>query len=189
MAPERDRQLTVYRLLIGLMYSRRFDRPVLEADTDGQFTDPPRGGARDHRLGRRRRADVLARRASGGEDYKYDARADRYRAHDNTYDSLEEVKMVRGVSDGFMEAFAPHLTVYASDKDCKVNLGAISNKNGGDCTPLLMGIVRAAVIARSEQAADRSERPRRQPALSDRQRRLRSRVGGRLRQPATPSPA
>ena len=54
--------------------------------------------------------------------------------------------MVRGVSDGFMEAFAPHLTVYASDQDCKVNLGAISNKNGGDCTPLLMGIVRAAVM-------------------------------------------
>ena len=54
--------------------------------------------------------------------------------------------MVRGVSDGFMEAFAPHLTVYASDQNCKVNLGAISNKNGGDCTPLLMGIVRAAVI-------------------------------------------
>ena len=53
--------------------------------------------------------------------------------------------MVRGVSDSFMEAFAPHLTIYASDQDCKVNLGAISNKNGGDCTPLLMGIVRAAM--------------------------------------------
>jgi hypothetical protein len=44
----------------------------------------------------------------------------------------------------FFEAFAPHLTVYSSDPECRVNLGAISNKNGGDCTPLLMGIVRAA---------------------------------------------
>jgi hypothetical protein len=43
-----------------------------------------------------------------------------------------------------MEAFAPHLTVYASDPNCLVNLGAISNKNGGDCTPLLMGVIRAA---------------------------------------------
>jgi len=83
--------------------------------------------------------------ASAAEDYKYDARADRYRAHDNSYDSIEELKMVRGVTDGFMEAFAPHLTIYASDQNCLVNLGAITNKNGGDCTPLLMGIVRAAV--------------------------------------------
>jgi hypothetical protein len=52
--------------------------------------------------------------------------------------------MVRGVTDAFMEAFGPQLTVYSSDPSCKVNLGAISNKNGGDCTPLLMGIVRAA---------------------------------------------
>jgi hypothetical protein len=52
--------------------------------------------------------------------------------------------MVRGVSDAFMEAFGPYLTVYASDQECKVNLGAITNKNGGDCTPLLMGILRAA---------------------------------------------
>ncbi len=52
--------------------------------------------------------------------------------------------MVRGVSDGFMEAFQPFLTVYASDTNCKVNLGAMSNKESGDCTPLLMGVIRAA---------------------------------------------
>jgi hypothetical protein len=84
--------------------------------------------------------------ASAAEDYNYDARADRYRAHENSYDSIEELKMVRGVTDGFMEAFAPHLTIYASDQNCLVNLGAISNKNGGDCTPLLMGVIRAASI-------------------------------------------
>ena len=145
-APIHDRQLTVYRLLMGLMYSRRFDRLFSEADTTGNFTTRPEvaraiidwADADDQ---------MFSPEGSGGaEDYRYDARADRYRAHDNSYDSIEELKMVRGVSDGFMEAFAPHLTVYASDQNCKVNLGAISNKNGGDCTPLLMGIVRAAMI-------------------------------------------
>jgi hypothetical protein len=127
------------------MYSRRFERLFSEADATGQFVTRPEVARAiidwadaDDQL-------FSPEGASGSEDYKYDARADRYRAHDNTYDSLEEVKMVRGVSDGFMEAFAPSLTVYASDPECKVNLGAISNKNGGDCTPLLMGIVRAAM--------------------------------------------
>ena len=85
--------------------------------------------------------------SGSGEDYRYDDRADRYRAHNDLYDTLEEVKMVRGVTDGFMEAFQPHLTVYqGADLDCKVNLSAITNKNGGDCTPLLMGVLRAAAI-------------------------------------------
>jgi general secretion pathway protein K len=144
VTPTRSRQLTVYRLLTGLMQSRRFDRLFSEADPTGQFTT---------------RSDVARaiidwadaddqmfspEGASATEDYRYDARADRYRAHDNSYDSIEELKMVRGVTDAFMEAFAPQLTVYASDPECRVNLGAISNKNGGDCTPLLMGILRAA---------------------------------------------
>jgi hypothetical protein len=144
VTPDRGRQLTVYRLLMGLMSSRRFDRLFSEADATGQFVTRPEvaraiidWGDADDQL-------FSPEGASGSEDYKYDARADRYRAHDNSYDSVEEVKMVRGVSDGFMEAFAPQLTVYASDQQCRVNLGAISNKNGGDCTPLLMGIVRAA---------------------------------------------
>jgi len=144
VTPQRARQMTVFRLLMGLMSSRRFDRLFSEADSTGQFVTRPevaRGiidwADADDQL-------FSPEGSSGAEDYRYDARADRYRAHDNTYDSLDEVKMVRGVSDGFMEAFAPHLTVYSSDPECRVNLGAISNKNGGDCTPLLMGIVRAA---------------------------------------------
>jgi general secretion pathway protein K len=145
VTPDRNRQLMVYRLLTGLMSSRRFDRLFSEADATGNFTtrsDVARGiidwADADDQM-------FSPEGASAAEDYKYDARSDRYRAHDNTFDSIEELKMVRGVSDGFMEAFGPHLTVYASDPNCLVNLGAISNKNGGDCTPLLMGIIRAAV--------------------------------------------
>src|SRR4029079_17678887 len=53
------------------------------------------------------------------------------------------------VTDGFMEAFGPHLTIYASDPNCLVNLGAISNKNGGDCTPPLVGVTRAPAVDRA----------------------------------------
>jgi general secretion pathway protein K len=141
------RQKVVYQLLMGLMYSRRFERLFSEADSNGQFAT---------------RADVaraIIDWADGdeqgfspdgvsgnGEDYRYDDRVDRYRAHNDYFDTIEELKMVRGVTDGFMEAFQPFLTVYPGNPDCKVNISAITNKNGGDCTPLLMGLLRAAAI-------------------------------------------
>ena len=143
-ASDRSKQLIVYRLLMGLMYSRRFDKLFSEADTTGNFalrTDVARAiidwADADEQM-------FSPEGGSSSEDYRYDAHADHYRAHDNSYDTVEEVKMVRGVSDGFMEAFQPFLTVYASDPSCKVNLGAISNKESGDCTPLVMAVIRAA---------------------------------------------
>ncbi len=146
VASDRSKQLIVYRLLMGLMYSRRFDRLFSEADDTGNFalrTDVARAiidwADGDEQM-------FSPEGGSNSEDYRYDARADHYRAHNNSYDTLEEVKMVRGVSDAFMEAFQPFLTVYASDPNCKVNLGAISNKESGDCTPLVMGVIRAAAM-------------------------------------------
>jgi general secretion pathway protein K len=153
-------QKMLFRLLMGLMYSRRFDRLFSESDVNGQFAT---------------RADVARAIidwsdtdeqgfspdgvSATGEDYRYDDRADKYRAHNDPFDTIEELKLVRGVTEGFMEAFQPHLTVYpfpgqggaaAAGKNpadgCKVNLSAITNKNGGDCTPLLMGLLRAAAI-------------------------------------------
>ncbi|HLK89900.1 MAG TPA: hypothetical protein VKZ18_08400 [Polyangia bacterium] len=146
VTPDRGKQMIVYRLLMGLMYSRRFDNLFAEADATGNYavrTDVARAiidwADADEQM-------FSPEGGSSSEDYRYDARADRYRAHDNYYDSIEEVKMVRGVSDGFMEAFQPFLTVYASDTGCKVNLGAMSNKESGDCTPLLMGVIRAGAM-------------------------------------------
>jgi general secretion pathway protein K len=144
VASDRSKQLIVYRLLMGLMYSRRFDKLFSDADNTGNFavrTDVARAiidwADGDEQM-------FSPEGGSSSEDYRYDAHADHYRAHDNSYDTIEEVKMVRGVSDGFMEAFQPFLTVYASDPSCKVNLGAISNKESGDCTPLVMAVIRAA---------------------------------------------
>ena len=142
------KQVTVFRLLSALMYSRRFDRLFTEADTDGQFTtriDVAR--ALIDWADTDEQGFVIDGVSATGEDYRYDAQRDRYRAHDASYDTVDEMKMVRGVSDAFIEAFEPSLTVYPSNKDCKVNLGAISNKNGGDCTPLLMGVIRATALS------------------------------------------
>jgi len=140
----RNNQLVTFRLLNALMYSPRFDRLFSEADSSGQFVT--RAEVARAIIDWADMDEQMFDPAGGGgaEDYRYDARADRYRAHDYSFDSIEELKQVRGVSDGFMEAFQPYLTVYASDKSCKVNLGAITNKNGGDCTPLLMAVIRAA---------------------------------------------
>lgn len=144
-SPNVAKQKMTYRLLMGLMNSRRFERMFTETDQSGQLNT---------------RSDVARAiidwadgdeqgfapdgTSASGEDYRYDTTNDRYRAHNGLFDTVEELKMVRGASDAFMEAFQPHLTVYPSDKDCKVNLSVISNKNGGDCTPLLMGVIRAA---------------------------------------------
>jgi general secretion pathway protein K len=146
-ADAKRRQIVVYRLLTALMYSPRFDRLFSEADSSGQFA--ARSEVARALIDWADNDDQMFSpdgTAASSEDYRYDARTDRYRAHDNSYDTIEEIKMVRGVSDGFMEAFQPYLTVYATDLECKVNLGAITNKNGGDCTPLLMAIIRAAAV-------------------------------------------
>jgi hypothetical protein len=145
LASDRNKQLIVYRLLMGLMYSRRFDKLFSEADSTGNFAtrDNVARAIIDWADADEQMFSPEAG-SSNSEDYRYDAHADHYRAHDNSYDSMEEVKQVRGVSDGFMEAFQSFLTVYASDPNCKVNLGAISNKESGDCTPLVMGVIRAA---------------------------------------------
>jgi general secretion pathway protein K len=144
---DKNKQLLVYRLLNALMFSRRFDKLFSDADTSGNFA--VRSEVARAIIDWADADDQMfsPEGASGTEDYRYDARADKYRAHDNYYDTIEEIKMVKGVSDGFMEAFQPFLTVYAGDPNCKVNIAAISNKNGGDCTPLIMALVRAAATA------------------------------------------
>jgi type II secretory pathway component PulK len=154
---KKNRPLNVFRLLAGLTYSPRYDRLFSEANDTGQFVSrldvaralidwadnddqmySPEGGT------------------SAAEDYHYDAEKDKYRAHDNRYDSLEEIKQVRGVSDEFLEAFGPYLTVYPNSdekRSCRINLGTISNRLGGDCAPLVMGVIRAAAIADPSKAA------------------------------------
>jgi general secretion pathway protein K len=163
LVSSRDNQLTVYRMLMGLMYSPRFDRLFSEADANGQFVTRQEVARAIIDWADGDDQMFAPEGSGGGEDYRYDARADRYRAHDNSYDTIEEIKQVRGVSDGFLEAFLPYLTTQASSTSCKINLRAITNKNGGDCTPLLMGLIRAA-------ASPDPNKPPNDPAVLDDQR-------------------
>ncbi|HEX2657145.1 MAG TPA: hypothetical protein VHU40_02690 [Polyangia bacterium] len=154
---DRDHQKIVYRLLLGLFYSQRYDRLFSESDQSGQFNA---------------RSDVAraiidfadvdptmfsfdGSLAGSTEDDHYDSNPrDKYRPHNNSYDSLEEILQVRGVTDGFMQAFGPYLTVYpGSDKSCRINLGTVSNRES-DCAPLVMGVIRAAAMGSTTKLAN-----------------------------------
>ena len=145
------KQKMVFRLLTGLMFAQRYDRLFSDADTGGQFSSRMEVARAliDFADGDMQLFSYDAQSTSAAEDYHYDADPrDKYRAHNNSFDSLEEIKLVRGVSDSFYEAFSPYLTVYPnsdSNKACRVNMGVISNKDA-DCAPLVMGIIRAAAM-------------------------------------------
>lgn len=141
-APNRANQLKVFRLLQALTFSPRYNRMFESRNAEGQFIDRIElaRGILDWADGDEQGFNVDAN-AAGPEDYRYDQRTDPYLAHNNYYDTVGEVGMVRGMDVDFLEAFSPYFTVYASSQDCKVNLASIK----GDCTPLLVGLVRAAL--------------------------------------------
>jgi general secretion pathway protein K len=145
ITPNRTRQLTVFRLLSALTMSPRYDLLFSTPDANGMFVD---------RVDMARAlidwADAdeqmfsIDANGAGAEDYRYDQRADPYLAHNNYYDTIGETALVRGMNADFSEAFKPYLTTYASDEqqNCRVNLASVK----GDCTPLIVGLVRAALI-------------------------------------------
>jgi general secretion pathway protein K len=142
-APTRARQIVIFRLLSALTMSPRYDLLFSTADEDGRFVDRVdlARGLIDWADGDEQMFSVDANGA-GPEDYRYDQRADPYLAHNNYYDTIAETSLVRGMNADFSEAFQSYLTTYASDENCKVNLASVK----GDCTPLIVGLVRAALI-------------------------------------------
>jgi general secretion pathway protein K len=142
-APVRTRQIMIFRLLSALVMSPRYDLLFSTQDEQGQFLDriDMVRGLIDWADGDEQMFSLDANTA-GPEDYRYDQREDPYVAHNNYYDSVAETAQVRGMNQGFLEAFAPYLTTYASDENCRVNLASVK----GDCTPLIVGLVRAALI-------------------------------------------
>ncbi len=159
---------------------------VLRGGHHRQVRDPRRRGARHHRLGRRRRADVLARgRLVELARTTATTRAPTATARTTTATTRwKRSRWCAACRDGFMEAFQPYLTVYASDPKLQGQPGRHQQQgDGGDCTPLLMGVIRAA-------ATPDPTKPPTDPTVFDDtqplpagQHPVRPGVGGRVRQP------
>lgn len=143
ITPNRTRQITIFRLLSALTMSPRYDLLFSTPDANGMFVDrTDLARALIDWADSDEQMFSIDANSAGPEDYRYDQRADPYLAHNNYYDTIGETALVRGMNADFSEAFRPYLTTYASDVDCKVNLASVK----GDCTPLIVGLVRAALI-------------------------------------------
>jgi general secretion pathway protein K len=143
--PTRSQQIMVFRLLQALMASPRYNWLFEQRNAEGQFVDRvDLARAIIDWADADEQAFAMDANASGPEDYRYDQRDDPYQAHNNYYDTVEETNLVRGMDPDYAEAFASNFTVYASDPKqlCRVNLASVK----GDCTPLVVGLVRAALF-------------------------------------------
>ncbi|MGB8294614.1 MAG: hypothetical protein WCG85_04240 [Polyangia bacterium] len=143
VTPDRPKQIMVFRLLQALMASPRYNWLFEQRNAEGQFVDRVElARALIDWADADEQAFAVDANSSGPEDYRYDQRDDPYQAHNDRYDTVDETNLVRGMDPDYAEAFASNFTVYASNPDCKVNLASVK----GDCTPLIVGLVRAALF-------------------------------------------
>ena len=136
---DQARQKQLYAVLSALLWPPRYNRIFESLDADGQYVtrDDIARGVLDWADIDESRYDPSGN-TSGSEDYRYDAGRDPYRAHNNFFDTIEELNLVRGVGDEFWGSFGEMLTVYGG---CKVNVGAIQPEHW----PLMAAIMRATV--------------------------------------------
>ena len=115
---QKQLELMLDALVQPISYNPLFE----EKDADGQITDRPTfvSGIIDF-------VDRdAAKYAAGGnpEDYGYETLPDGYKSRDNYLDSIDELRLVRGMDDRKWDAFGSAFTVYGG---CKVNLGAAND--------------------------------------------------------------
>ncbi|HSN90915.1 MAG TPA: hypothetical protein VLS93_06780 [Anaeromyxobacteraceae bacterium] len=96
----------------------------------------------------------------GDENALYDRGEDRYRAKNARFDSLEELHLVSGVSDAFLDAFGDRVTVYLSRN-------ATMNVNTLDPRELLRNALVMAAPPGQAVLSDPSLPERLQKAVSD----------------------
>jgi len=113
---------TLEALMLPTLYDPYFE----EEKADGQFyTRSDILMAMSDYIDDDRNAFDLVRLRSGsrGEDYRYQQLFDPYQERNARLDSVEELHLVQGIDDDWMEAFGHELTVYGG---CKVNLNFAS---------------------------------------------------------------
>lgn len=119
-------QLT-YTLLESLYYFPAYDRLFEDPDADGW--------RRDRKLQTEAIIDFIDEnrdravppgepRSGAGEDYGYESLDDRYVAKNDYLDTVEEMRLIRGVDDRFWTLFGPAFTVYGG---CKLNVRSLED--------------------------------------------------------------
>jgi len=108
--------------LDALVYFPAYDPVFEEADAEGYRRDRPTQVAAllDYVDG----DSVHIHDIGTTEEYGYESLRDPYKPKNNTLDTVDEIKLVRGVDDRFWTLFGSAFTVYGG---CKVNLSAVSN--------------------------------------------------------------
>jgi hypothetical protein len=125
--------------LASLILPARYNALFETADENGQFTD---------RLEVVRAIvdwadqDNAMFGSPAVEDYRYNSGSDPYETKNHYYDTVEELRLVKGVGDDFMDAFADQFTVYG---DCKINLNLVE-------APILLGILVQNAIRSTDKA-------------------------------------
>src|SRR5207237_305386 len=130
----------LYALVAMMIRPLRYDRMFNVPDRDGvQITreDLPRAII-DWTDVDQQRFEPGAGSATASED-RYDRGPDRYLPHDHYMDTIEELTLVRGISEDFWANFGEMFTVHGRS-DCKVLAPAIAP----GAWPLVAGMIAAS---------------------------------------------
>jgi general secretion pathway protein K len=108
--------------LLALVSNPIFDKMFEEKDGDGQFTD--RQTFVSAILDYVDRDEAKFGTSGQAEDYGYQSMKDPYLAKNNYIDSIDELRLARGMDDRKWAVFGNEFTVYGG---CKVNVSAVTD--------------------------------------------------------------
>jgi len=118
--PENPAVMRFAAAMAALMLPIRYNRLFEEPDENGQYSD---------RLEVMRAIidwadqDAVMFGTSAAEDYRYNTGEDPYEIKNHYFDTVEEMRLVKGIDDDFISAFGEAFTVYG---DCTVNVNLAS---------------------------------------------------------------
>jgi general secretion pathway protein K len=117
-----------YTLLEGMMYFPVYDPIFEDPDADGWRRDRRQQveALVDYVDEDRNKVPHPSETGPSGvsEDYGYENLPDKYKAKNNYLDTIDEIKLIRGVDDRFWAVFGDELTVYGG---CKIAIAALES--------------------------------------------------------------